>query len=327
MKKQYFLAPALLIVALLVSACGSAADSQPDQETVAVTLAMGFIPNIQFAPFYVADQRGYFAEEGIEITFESMFEDQSVPLVGTNELQFAIVSAEQVILARAQGLPVVYVAKWWDKFPIAIVAKTEAGIDSPVDLAGRTVGLPGLYGASYIGLRALLNTQGLGEADINLETIDFTQVQSLATDTVEAVVVYANNEPIQLTSQGYEISIINVSDYVNLASNGLVANETVIGEQPELVRAMARAMLRGLADVIADPDAAYQVALEYVETLSADDTVQPDVLLASIEMWRTERPGASDLAAWEATQEVLLSMGMLAEPIDLDTAFTNEFIP
>lgn len=327
MKKQYFLAPALLIVALLVSACGSAADSQPDQETVAVTLAMGFIPNIQFAPFYVADQRGYFAEEGIEVTFESMFEDQSVPLVGTNELQFAIVSAEQVILARNQGLPVVYVVKWWDKFPIAIVAKTEAGIDSPVDLAGRTVGLPGLYGASYIGLRALLNTQGFEEADINLETIDFTQVQSLATDTVEAVVVYANNEPIQLTSQGYDISIINVSDYVNLASNGLATNETVISEQPELVRAMARAMLRGLADVLADPDAAYQVALEYVETLSADDTVQSDVLLASIEMWRTERPGASDLAAWEATQEVLLSMGMLAEPIDLDAAFTNEFIP
>lgn len=318
----------IVVLAVVLVACGSpATDNAAESETVSLTLALSYIPDIQFAPFYVAAERGYFADEGIDITFETVFENESIPLVGAGELRYAVASAEQVLLARAQGLPVVYVAKWWQDYPVAVAVKTDSGIASPADLAGREIGLPGLYGASYIGLRALMATAGLSESDVTLTAIDFTQVPSLANDTVEAVVVYANNEPLQLESQGYDVTVLRVADYANLASNGLVTSEAEIAEHPDVVAAMIRAMLRGLADTIADPDAAYEISLGYVETLaSADETLQKQVLAASIAMWQSDTPGLSDPAAWANTQDVLLMMGLLNEPLELDAVYTNAFI-
>ena len=121
-----------------------------------IQLPMGYIPNIQFAPFYVAIQKGYFRDAGIEIDFDYKFETDGVKLVGAGALPFALVSGEQVLLARAQGLPVEYVAAWYQQYPVSVVAKSDLGILIPQDLKGKKIGLPGLFGANYVGLRALV---------------------------------------------------------------------------------------------------------------------------------------------------------------------------
>jgi NitT/TauT family transport system substrate-binding protein len=298
-----------------------------EQPTQKIRLPMGFIPNIQYAPFYVAVDKGYFAEAGIELEFDYSFETDGVALVGANQTPFALVSGEQVLLARAQGIPVVYVTGWFQQFPVAIVAKSEAGITSPADLIGKKVGLPGLFGASYIGLRALLNDAGVAESDLTLDSIGFNQVEALATDQEQAIVGYFSNEPIQLRSQGYDVVEIRVADYVQLAANGIITNEETIANNPEIVMGLVKAFLRGLEDTIANPDEAYEISKKYVENLAeADETVQKEVLAASIEFWRSDPLGFSDPAAWKNMQTVLLDMGLLTEPLDLDKAFTNDFI-
>ena len=94
------------------------------QVLMPVTLAMGYIPSVQFAPFYVAQERGYFADAGLEVTFRYGFESDLLKLVGTDELQFMIGSGEEVILGRSQGLPVRYVMRWYRKFPVVLFAST-----------------------------------------------------------------------------------------------------------------------------------------------------------------------------------------------------------
>jgi NitT/TauT family transport system substrate-binding protein len=288
---------------------------------------MGYIPNVQFAPFYVAAEKGYFAEAGFEVEFDYSFETNGVRLVGAGETPFAVVSGEQVLLARAQGIPVVYVAAWFREYPVTVVARADAGIEEPADLAGKRVGLPELLGASYIGLRALLNEGGVAETELTLDSIGFNQVEALATGQEDAVVGYFSNEPIQLRAQGIDVVEIRVADYVTLASNGLITSEAAIRDQPEMVRAFVGAFLNGLQDTITDPEEAYTISMDYVEGLPAGDPVQTEVLTASIAFWRTDRLGLIDPEAWANMLTLLLDMGLLAEPLDLGAAYTNEFVP
>jgi NitT/TauT family transport system substrate-binding protein len=314
------------LASLVVSCAGPALNPNPAQLT-RVKLPLGYIPNVQFAPLYVALDKGYFREAGVDLEIDYSYETDGVALVGANNLQFAVVSGEQVLLARAQGLPIVYIAAWYGEFPVAIAAKVEQGIRTPQDLTGKRIGLPGTFGANYIGLRALLGDAGLREEDVTLDSIGFTQVEALVTDKTQAVVVYAANEPIHLRAQGYDIDVFNVADYVHLTANGLITNETTIAQNPDLVRRMVNAFLLGMADAAANPEEAYDISMKYVETLAqADREVQMEVLKKSIEFWQVEPLGYSDREAWDNMNRLLVDIGMLNQPQDISKAFTNEFL-
>lgn len=318
----------LITLGLAIALSGCAGSQSANEALTRIRLPMGYIPNIQYAPFYVAVEKGYFADAGIEIEFDYKFETDGVALVGAGELPFAVVSGEQVLLARAQGLPVTYVAAWYQQFPVSVVAKSEAGVIVPQDLKGKKIGLPGLFGANYIGLRALLNAGRLTEEDVSLDAIGFNQVELMAADQQDIIVGYAANEPLQLRAQGIAVTEIRVADYAQLASNGLLAGEKVIAEKPELVRAFVGAFLKGLEDAIADPDAAFELSESHIPNFAdLDQVVQKQVLATSIEQWRADRLGYSDPQAWQNMQDVLLDMGLITESLDLSQAFTNEFIP
>jgi NitT/TauT family transport system substrate-binding protein len=361
----------------LSSAVGvQAQESSP----VDVTLFMTFVPNIQFAPVYVALEKGYFTENGVNLTIEHGDEPVGVDLIAANERQFGLISGEEVIKARANGRPVVFVYQWFQQYPVGIVAPVESGITTVTDLAGRTVGIPGRFGASYNGLTALLSAFDMTESDIQLQEIGFNAPEVVCVGGVEAAVVYINNEPLQILQRAErgdcgsvtDVTVIPVSSAADLVSNGIVTNEETIASQPELVQAVVSAFDRGLRDVINNPAEAYLLSVEYVENLPLDNALRaslvqaaadqvdflstdPDrtaiaesraallqllsaqfegeallqfhVLLNTIELWDAETLGATELASWEVTQETLMDMGFVSEPIDLEAAFTNEFVP
>jgi putative riboflavin transport system substrate-binding protein len=318
----------LLGMALAFSACSGNRPAPGSGQLTKISLPMGYIPNIQFAPMYVAIEKGYFREAGLDVEFDYKFETDGVALVGAGDLPFAIVSGEQVLLARAQGLPVTYVAAWYQQYPVSVIAKSQLGVLIPQDLKGKKVGLPGLFGATYVGLRALLSEAKMSESDVILDSIGFNQVELLAAGEQDVVVGYTANEPIQLRARDIPVTEIRVADYVQLASNGILASEKVISENPDLVRGFVGAFLKGLADTIADPEEALEMSKAYIPNFAdLDVDVQKEVLATSIEQWQAERLGYSDPQAWENMQSVLLEMGLIAEKLDLSKAFTNEFLP
>ena len=318
----------MLGLSLVLSACGSSQVTDDSAALTHIRLPMGYIANIQYTPFYAAIEKGYFKDAGIEIEFDYSFETDGVKLVGAGELPFAVVSGEQVLLARAQDVPVTYVAAWYQQFPISVVAKADAGISKVEDLKGKTIGLPGLFGANYVGLRALLFSAGLTEADVTLEEIGFNQVELMAAGQQNIVVGYAANEPIQLKAQGMDVTELRVSDHVLLASNGILASEKIIQENPELVKSFVAAFLKGLQFTIDNPDEAYGLSAAYIPNFTnLDETVQKEILRTSIEQWQADRLGYSDPKAWENMQTVLLEMKLIPDKLDLSQAFTNEFVP
>jgi NitT/TauT family transport system substrate-binding protein len=322
----------ILLISFLLTACSSASfGAAPAQSTPGLTpvkLPVGYIPNIQFAPLYVAIDKGYYRQEGLDVSLDYNMEVDSVALVGANQLPFAIVSGEQVLLGRQQGLPITYTMAWYQNYPVGISSKAAENITKPADLKGKRIGVPVLSGASYIGLRALLQAGGLQESDVKLDVTGFNQVEALVSGREDAVVVYTPNEPSQLKAQGVNVNTLRTADYEQLVGNGLLTNETTLKEKPELVRALIRGTLKGIADTIANPDEAYQISKKYVENLAqADPAVQKQILATSIDLWKTSQPGYSDPKAWQNMQDILLQMKLLKQPLDLSKSFSNDYLP
>ena len=318
----------IFVLGVLLTGCSTPGITDDGQDELdQIEMAMGFRPDVQFAPMYMMMEGGHARDEGLEIEITHLPETEAVELIAADELQFAIVSGEQVLLAREQGLPIVYVMAWWQDYPVAIATSQDSGIMYVDDLAGKRVGIPGLYGASYIGLRALLSAEDVDVDSLLLDSIGYTQVEALHQGLEDAVVIYANNEPVQLEALGMPLNIIRVADHVQLASNGIVTSERVVAENPELVRRLVRAFMRGLEETISDPDEAFEVSKLYVEGLEAVTTsVQRDILKESIKFWTVEQIGYSDPLAWKNMQNVLIEMGLLQEEVDLTGAYTNEFL-
>jgi NitT/TauT family transport system substrate-binding protein len=295
-----------------------------------VHLPMGYVANVQFSPFYVGVERGYFEEAGFDLAFDYRWETDGIQLVAAGEIPFTLASGDQVIQARSQGLPVVAVAAWYQRFPVAIIALEDQPLTTPESLRGLRVGIPETFGASYIGLRALLKAGGLSETDIDLQAIGYTQLAALTAGSVDAVVVYANNEPAVLTQQGILFNALYVADYADLVSAVVVSSDTMVNEHPDQVRAFVQAFLMGLEDVLREPDTAFEISKDYIEGLEENATAQRAVLDTTLTYWRP--PSDMDLgrfsrSAWEQAQDVMLNADLIKKPVATENLFTNEFIP
>jgi NitT/TauT family transport system substrate-binding protein len=298
-----------------------------NQKLRKVRLGTGFIPNIQFAPLYVAQKKGFYAQNGLEVQIEYGYENDFVALAAQGEREFSIASGDQIILARGQGMPITYVMKWYEKFPVALVSKASKGIKSPKDLIGKTVGLPGFYGASFIGWKALLFGAGIDENALSVKQIGFTQVASLQQGVVDVAMGYIANEPVMMQSLGIAVNVIEVSDYINLVANGLAVGDRLMKNEPELVEKMVGATLKGLRFMIENPEEAFKIARTVIPELTdAQASVQMEVLKVTVELCKSDQLGYSNQKAWQESADFLLKTGMLKKKVLIKDLYTNQFI-
>lgn len=285
-----------VLMALLVAAPLANAQENPGAQT----LFMTFIPNVQFSPVYVALEKGYFANAGIDLTIEHGDEPLGVDLIAAGERQFGLISGEQLLTARAQERPVVFVYEWFQRYPVGVVTSIDSGIETVADLRGRRVGIPGRFGASYSGLIALLAANGLTEQDIDLQEIGFNAPEVVCIGGVEASTIYVNNEPLQILNRASagdcgditDVRVFAVADHADMVSNGIITNEETLATQPELVTGMVGAFDAGLRDVINNPAEAYLLSLPYVESLPISDTLRATLEAAAAEQneWLAANP-------------------------------------
>jgi putative riboflavin transport system substrate-binding protein len=311
----------------------ASAEITPGADPVPLNVGLGFIPNVQFAPFYLADQAGYYEEAGLDVTFRHGTDYDVIALVGQGDLDLGLADGTSVIPAVSQGIPITYIATIYGKFPSIVFAKASSGISAPGDLAGVKLGIPGRYGSSWIMLQALLGSAGLTPDDLDIvEYPDYGQGAAVAAGAVDAATGFANNEPVQLELSGEPASVLHVDDIVPLPGNGLIAGNATLAAKRQALGAFVAQTLRAMAEIAANPEIGLDATYAAVPELAATPDVQTAVLDATIDVWEGDAQanagyGAIDPRAWTSSIEYMTTLGLVPNPVTADKMLDASLLP
>jgi NitT/TauT family transport system substrate-binding protein len=297
-------------------------------------VGLGYIPNVQFAPFYLADQAGYYREAGLAVTFQNKIDPELVTLVGQGAVDVGIADGTSVIPAVSQDIPVRYIWTVYADFPSIVFAKASSGIEGPVDLAGRKVGIPGRFGSSWIQLQALLAGAGLTPADVDVVPFpDFGQLAALEQGVVDAATGFVNNEPVRLALDGTPVVVLALPADAQLPGNGLIVGSAALaGPKADAIRAFVAATRRAMEEIVADPGVGLEAAIVRIPELATDREAQLAVLEATIEAWQNDYTdahglGAVDPDAWQRSIDFMVGLpdSPVARPVTVDECIDPAF--
>jgi NitT/TauT family transport system substrate-binding protein len=298
-----------------------------------IEIAMGYIPNVQFAPYYVAMEKGYYDEENLLVSFDYGMSTDIMTLVAEGVVDFGISDGDQVIIARDRGIPVKVVYTMYVKYPVGIMSFVEKGITNLESLRGRKVGTPGPYGSNYIGLQVLLHSGGMGLDDIDLSFIEYTQVESLLTGRIDAAVVFINNEPVVLRDMGREVNLIEAYRVTPMVSAAVIVGEKTMRTRPDQLKRFIRAVTRASEFILENPDEALLLLRKHVPTLTKKNMdINRRVLMASLDLWVDEDIkryglGHTTREDWRKSIEMLRQLGLVKGKVTPEDCFTNMYLP
>ncbi len=311
----------LLLVVALLTACGPQEVKQPPDE---VTVQLKWVHQAQFAGFYVAQERGYYAEENIKVTFIETGPDIDVmEQVVARQVEFGIDASDRVLKHRSEGEPVVAIAIIYRRNPLVFVSMADSGIERPADFLGRTVALSG-YGE--LQFAAVMSRLGLDIHQVEFAPYEY-DYRSFYSGNVDVTSGYSTGGLIRMRQAGYELNLIWPSDYgVHMYADTLITTDEVIAENPDLVTRFLRATLRGWREAIEEPEAAVEATLKYAR--EADAELQTQMMEASVPLVHTgeDHIGWMRAEVWQGTHDILLEQGLLAGPLDVDEVYTIEFL-
>jgi putative riboflavin transport system substrate-binding protein len=323
-----------LVTAVLIAGCGTAAEpsAEPSSAPTKLVVGLGYIPNVQFAQFYLAEQQGLYERAGLDVEFQNKIDPDLIELVGAGAIDVGIGDGTSVIPAASNGNPIQYIATIYGKFPNVVFAKASSGISSAADLKGKKIGTPGRYGSGWIMLQALLASAGLTTDDVEIvEYPDFTQEAAVEQGAVDAATGFANNEPVQLELHGEPAVVLRIDDITPLPGPGLVASKATIDSKGDAIAAFIAGTLQAMEEIKVDPQRGLDAATTAVPEI-ASATGQAEVLAATIDAWTgalqaTDGLGAIDDDGWTASIAFLDSLGLVNDPVTTTDLVHDDLLP
>lgn len=321
---------------MLAAAIGAGAvtagctDPRPGTPDARMTIGLTYVPNVQFAPFYLADQRGYFTDAGVDITLRHHGESEDLfgALTAGRE-QIVVAGGDEMLQARAQQVDVVSVATLYQSYPVTLIVPEGSDISAPEHLAGRTVGIPGPYGETYFGLLAMLQAAGLTEDDLEIASIGYTQQAALSGGHVDAVMGFVNNDVPQFQATGLAVTPVSIGD-VPLVGISLGTTGRITSQSGAALRGVIEAVGRAVADIAADPTLAVEAAAEEIPGTITEEqrAIMASVAEATVPLYGdlTGPWGLQDEDRWEAMAPTMLELGLIDAEVPASEAFTNEFV-
>jgi NitT/TauT family transport system substrate-binding protein len=314
---------ALLLLALL-----AAVPAQAQTEKVTYLLpAPAFLP--AFGPWMLAQARGYYAQEGVEVNFLAAKGGVDVAVqVGAGNAPIGGAIGDTPIIARAQGVPVKAEALLGGRALAHLVVHEGRGINGPRDLKGKTVSVMAYQDTTYYVLLGMLANAGLGKNDVDAQAAGPAGVWQLfaagKTDAMSAVPDWIAN----VRAQGIKIKIYQSDEHFNSMAQIVIASEDTIRKRPELVRKVVRATLKGVSDIMKDPKGAIADYVAAVPQYKGKEAYIEDVfnLYNSLVYPGQKTLGIIDPQRLAALQKFYVQQGIVQRETPLAELYTNEFV-
>ena len=337
MKKRFTALMLTLLMILSLAACGKENADQNDgsnerKDLEKITVVLDWTPNTNHTGLYIAQEKGYFEEAGLDVEIVQPPEDGAVVLTASGRAQFGVSFQDSLAAALCgeDALPVTAVAAMIQHNTSGIISRKGEGMDRPKGMEGHTY-------ATWNGAIELGTVQAVMEADggdySKLELIPSTvtdEVSALKSNSVDSIWIFyawagVKTELEQLSTDYFAFADIDpVFDYYTPI---LIANNRYLEDNPEMAKAFLAAVTKGYEDAMKDPEEAAQILckaapeLDYELVLASQEYLK-DQYQADASQW-----GYIDAARWNNFYEWVNDHGLTEEPVPLDTAFTNEYLP
>jgi NitT/TauT family transport system substrate-binding protein len=310
----------LICLADLFNACG-----QPATPALTpITVQLLWTHNATFSGFYAADQEGYYAAEGLAVTFiEGGATIDLIAPVINDTAQFGVAGADALLLARSDGKPVCAIATIDRRSPIVFGALTDSGITRPQDFVGKTIRVtPQVIPA----LHAMMERLGISPdqyTEVNLAS----DVAAFDSGQAQVWGLYLNNFAITLQQTGHELNYIYPDDYgVHFYGDTLFTTDEVIATQPDQVLRFVRATLKGWTWAVENADQAGALVQKY--NPNVDPVIEIAKMTASLPLVNTGEDyiGWMKSDVWAGMEQMLREQGVLTAPLDVTQVYTMQFL-
>lgn len=308
----------LAAVFLLAGIAGCGEDGAEPGVPKGATVVLDFIPNAAHSGIYAAQERGFYADAGIDLRIQQPGESTDAPkLLAAGRTEFAILDIHDLGIARERGLDLVGVAAIVQRPLASVIARADGPVRRPRDLAGRTVGVTGLPSDEAV-VDSEVEADGGDPAAVDEVTIGFNAVSALAANKVDAATGFWNAEGVALEGLGVPIRIFKVDRYGAPPYPELIltTSRETLTENPDLVDAVVDATERGYALASDDPDQALNALLSANPTLDrADQRAQLDALGPDLQPAPLNPQVLQAWASWD------LAHNLLTRPLNIAAAF------
>lgn len=329
-KKIVALLVAAFALSLGVAACGGSDDSSSDSgssgEMKDATLVLDFIPGAVHAGIYEAKSKGYYEDNGINLKIiEPTSTADTLKLIDAGKADFGIADGIDMASQIEEGREAKAIMAILQRPPGGLITLEEDGIATPADLAGKTVGVTGVPSDNAI-LDTIMADAGSNSDEADVVTIGFNGVQSLEAGKVQAFTGFIPADGVQVEADGYKTKSFPLDENGGPSYPGLVAfsTETMIADDPDLMKGFVEATIKGYQDALADPEAAL-TSLED-QTQGLDPELQKQVFDAYIPYFgESDTYGQFKKEALESLSTFLVDSDLASEPIAPDRYATNEF--
>ncbi len=315
--------------AILLAACGSVAPAKP----TAVTVMLDWVPNTNHSGLYVAQEKGYFKEAGLEVKIIQPGEVYPEQAVASGAADFGVSFQEQVTLARAANppSPLVSIAAIIQHNTSGFASLAEKGVDSPKKFEGLKYGS---FGSPFEEptLRVLMGCAGGDFSKLQFVNTGTTDpLELVASKQVDLAWIFYGWEGIQAKQKGVNLNIVMMQDHTDCIPDYytpvLITSEQTIKQKPDVVRAFLKAVSRGYQDAIQNPDEAAGILLKVAPELDSKLVKESQEWLSPRYQADAPRWGEQKLEVWDGYSQWMAKNGVIDKPIDAKAAFTNDFLP